>query len=258
MMSDAAPDIGHNDPPSPVLEGLRETYEKELARASELTIAFSRAPESVDDEETAGKVGDFIKQFTAVIKSGKAAHKAEKEPYLTNGRIVDNFFKANLIEPMEKLKTSLVERITVYERAKADEERRIREAAEREAREAAEEAARKAAEAEAAMESEEDVDAALVAAEEAEEAQVAARKAAEDADATNADLSRTRGQRGSVASLRTVMKGELVSREKLDLEALRQHLSEDALEKAIRSFVKVGGKELAGARIYEDQQAVVR
>ncbi len=256
-MSDA-PEIGHNDPPSPVLEGLRENYQTELARAQELTVAFSRSPTVIEDDETAGKVGDFAKQFAAVIKSGEAAHKKEKEPYLTNGRIVDNFFKAQLVEPMRKLKDELMQRLTVYGQAKALEERKVREAAEKEAREAAAEAAKKAAEAEAAMETETEVDDALVAAEKAQAAEEAARRAKEAAEASNAELSRTRGQRGSVVSLTTTMKGELISREALDLEALRQHISEDALEKAIRSFVKAGGTELAGARIYEHTSATGR
>ena len=270
-MSDAAvPQIGDNEPASPVLEKLREDYSKELARAQELTIAFSRAPTEIGDdhsgegvvsaEEVAGKMGDFVQQFTAVIKSAEAAHKKEKEPYLTSGRTVDNFFKVNLIEPMKKLKAALVKRITVYERAKANEEKRIREAAEKEAREAAEEAARKAAEAEAAMETDAEVDDALVKAEEAAAAQEAAAEAAAKASATNAELSRTRGQRGSVASLRTEWKGDLIDRDKLDLEALRQHIPEDALKKAINAFVKAGGRGNlgGGAHIREVDSAVVR
>jgi hypothetical protein len=257
-MSDAVPEIGHNDPPSPVLEKLQSEYEAQLNRAHELTIAFSRSPSVIEDDETAGKVGDFAKQFAAVIKSGKAAHKKEKQPFLDNGRIVDNFFKAQLVEPMEKFRTALMDRLTVYGKAKADEERRAREAAEKAAREEAELAASLAEEAAETMQTDAEVDEALVAAEKAQAAEEAARKAQEATEASNAELSRTRGQRGSVVSLTTTMKGELVSRAALDLEALRQHISEDALEKAIRSFVKAGGTELAGARIYEHTSATGR
>lgn len=46
-------------------------------------------------------------------------------------------------------------------------------------------------------------------------------------------------------------------RDALDLEALRQHLPTDAIEKAIRSFIKAGGRDLRGVRIYERQEARV-
>ena len=49
-----------------------------------------------------------------------------------------------------------------------------------------------------------------------------------------------------------------MNRAEIDLESLRTHLSQDAIEKAIRSFIKSGGRELKGVTIFENQKTVVR
>ena len=148
--------------------------------------------------------------------------------------------------------------LTVYERRKADEARRAREEEERLAREA-ERAAREAAEAAAeAVKSEEDLDAAIIAEEEANRAAQEAQDAARAAEANNAELSRNRGEHGAVASLRTTWTGEIADTHTLDLEVLRPFFSMDALQKAVNGFVRQGGRELKGARIFEQTHSVVR
>jgi hypothetical protein len=82
--------------------------------------------------------------------------------------------------------------------------------------------------------------------------------AARAAVVTAAELSRSRGDYGSVASLRTYWDFADLERAALDLETLRSHLPQDALEKAVRSYVKAGGRELRGVRIFENTQAAVR
>ncbi len=39
---------------------------------------------------------------------------------------------------------------------------------------------------------------------------------------------------------------------------LRSHIHREAVDKAIRSFVKAGGRELAGVRIFENTETGVR
>jgi hypothetical protein len=67
-----------------------------------------------------------------------------------------------------------------------------------------------------------------------------------------ADLSRTRGDYGSVSTLVTHWTFANLDRSKLALEPLRQHIPTDALEQAVRSFIKAGGHELDGVDIIED------
>lgn len=107
-----------------------------------------------------------------------------------------------------------------------------------------------------------------------QEADAAARVAAQTMDAATAtessaaklgrkaaapvkELSRTRGEFGQ-SGLRQSWTFDGYDRAKLDLEALRQHLPDEALQQAIRSFIRAGGRNLRGVSIYEDAKAVVR
>lgn len=88
-------------------------------------------------------------------------------------------------------------------------------------------------------------------------AEDSAAKLAKQAAAPVKDLSRTRGQIGQ-SGLRQSWTFDGYDRAKLDLEALRQHLPDEALQQAIRSFIRAGGRNLRGVSIYEDAKAVVR
>ncbi len=262
-MSETALDergYGDNQAPSdanPIRERLTETHAGMLSRRDELLAASNRVPTTVEDENTARKVGDFIKQLQAAVKNADATRVAEKEPYLDGGRQTDGFFKA-ITEPLAKAKKDIEGRLGIFLRKKADAERRAREEAERKAREEAERAARAAAEAEAAMTDDAAVEEAVVAEQRAKDAADVAAKAQVEAEAKAADLSRTRGDYGSVASLRTFWDFKDLDRNKLALEPLRSHLSVDALEKAVRSYVKAGERKLAGVTIFENTSTTVR
>lgn len=259
-MLDALPAPGHNR--APAIEILRDELELEneplLSRAADLQIAVLRMPFTVDDDEMAGKFADMVKLIGAAIKASEAGRTAKKEPFLEGGRAIDGFYKKRISDPLLKIKASVEERLGVYLCAKADREKRVREEAERVAREAeraAQEAARQAAE---AMQNERDLAAALDAQHRADEAAVASVAASKAAAAKPAEMARTRGET-SLGTLQTWWDFDPVSlsRAELDLEALRQHLPTDALDKAIRSFIKAGGRDLRGVRIYERREARV-
>lgn len=248
------PDTLSNNPPAdanPLRDRLAEESTTLLARRDELLNGAARVPATVEDDETAGKVADFIKLTTACIKSAEALRVGRKEPFLESGRIVDGFFKA-VTDPLDKMKRGIEARLTVWQRFKAEEERRVRQEAERVAREAAEAAAAAARAAELAVQDERLLNAAIEAAARAKQAQADAVVAEKAAAVKPAELSRTRGEVGAVASLRTFWDFTDLERDTLDLETLRQHLPADALEKAVRSFVKAGGRQLRGCRIFEN------
>ena len=73
-----------------------------------------------------------------------------------------------------------------------------------------------------------------------------------------AELSRTRGEVGSVASLKGRWVGDVTDRAALDLEALRHYLPVAALQTALNGFIKAGGRDLRGAVIRLEQTASVR
>lgn len=254
---EAAATLGHNKPPSP-LDELRERLARDaaslIARRDELLAGADRAPAIIGDDDAAGKTGDLIKLLAACHKNAEKLRVDAKEPHLEAGRAVDGWFK-RITDPLAATKAALQKRLDAYLTAKAmaaqralaaeAEAARARARALEEAALAAERAAKASAPAAPILE------AAVV----AEKAAAVAERAAE---AAPSELSKTRGDYGSLAQLRTAWVGEIVDRATLDLEALRQHIPLDALEQAVRAFVRAGGRELAGAKIYEKTTAVVR
>ena len=251
--------LGHNQPENEaqaIREDLEERHRDILKRASDLLDASTRAPDVVDGDN-AGAVGDFIKQITECRKALEGSRVASKEPYLAGGRTVDGFFKA-VTTKLDGAKKMIQGRLTKHLREVEAAERKRREEEARQAREEAERAAKEAAEREAAMQEDTDLDAALDAEKAAEQAKADAAKRAQEAEAKAAELSRVRGDFGSVGSLKTQWVFEVTDRDKLDLETLRPFIPADALDKAGRAFVRSGGRKLAGAAIYQDTVAAVR
>ncbi len=252
--------IGDNLPPN-AAEALRERLAENFApltdRRDELLAAAERAPDAIDNEETAGKITDFIKQLSAAVKATEARRVDEKEPFLASGRTVDGFFKA-IIDPLKTAQSKINSVLTVYQKGIADAERKAREESERLAREEAEAARKRAADAEAAMKTEAGLDDAVEAQKRADAAQAAAVAAKKVAEAKAAELARTRGEQGGLSSLRTTWEFEVVDFDAIPLEELRRHLPREGIEKGVRAFVKAGGRELDGVRIFEHHKSIVR
>lgn len=272
--------MGHNNPPNPI-ELLRDELTRNAAklvqRRDELIAAAGRVPEAIETEEVAGRAGDFIKQLTAAHKATEAARVAAKEPHLEAGRVVDGFFK-QLTDPLTQAKKAIEARLGSFLKKKADEERRKREEAAKLERDRAQreweaaEQARKAAEAlkqadlkpAAAQIVENHIDAAT------EHEQRAVELQREAQTAKVADLSRVRGDYGSVQSLRTTPDFEVLDIHEIPLEAIRPYLPIAAIETAVRGFVKTLDQAtitkaeetqnviLPGVRIFLKHGAVVR
>ena len=254
--------IGHNSPPPDLLlgEALRDRLAEEngqlIARRDELLAAAARIP-AIDSDDVAGRVSDYIKQLTALTKAAESKRTGAKEPYLEGGRNIDGFFRA-ITDPVARAKTAIERRLTDYLRDKEARARREREEQERLARQAAETARREAEAKAQALADEPGLEAAIAAEKAAETASADLVKATQAAAVKPAELSRTRGDYGAVSSLRTQWVFDEIDRASLDLEALRFHIPADGLEKAVRSFIKAGGRELSGTRIFETTAAAVR
>lgn len=255
-----SPGPGHNlpDPLTILRDNLAEKAAALLARRREIEGRLPNVPARIDDDETAGKVADFVRLIAAAHKGAEALRVAEKEPHLAAGRAVDGYVKAELTDPLDRAKRSLEPRLTDWQRRKAEAERAARLEAERLAREEAERAAAAARAAADTLATEADLPAAIAAEESAALAAADADAAAKAAAAKSADLSRTRGDLGAVASLRETWVGEIEDRATLDLNALRPYLPLDALQKAVNAYIRAGGRELRGARIYLSATTVVR
>lgn len=221
------------------------------ARRDEFLANCSAIPAVIDSEELDGRVNDQIAQWTKYLKEVDRWKDDTKAPILSADRLV-MATHAGLVDPIKNIKSQVNERSAVYKRAKEARERAIREEAERQAREAAEAAIRAAAEAEKAAQDAAGLQSAINAEAAARAAKEAAETARLAAEAKAADLTRSRGSYGSVSSLQTFTDFADLDRSTLDLEKLRDHLSHEALEKAVRSFIKTGGRELRGVRIFQN------
>lgn len=244
--------IGDNAPPLPEL--LREETEALTTRRDALLGACDRVPAAIADEVTSGRVADLIKLIIKCRQEAVKDHGVRKAPFLESGRQVDAAYKA-ITEPLDRAKTAVEMKQTVYLREKAAAERRARE---EEARRQAEEAERQRQAAEAAaavLETEEDLDAAVAAEEAARQAAADAAVAEKAAAAKAAEMSRVRGEYGSMSSLTTFTDFKDINRATIDLEALRPYLDMAAIEKAVRTYIKSGARKLAGCTIFENTKA---
>lgn len=248
--------IGHNVPPEndyQVLANRLLEDNEEILKSSENLIDMATIFTDVQSEDEAAKITDYIKSLAVHIKKIEAARVKEKEPFLTRGKYVDQFFK-QFSNKMDSAKKNSNRLLTQYARKKEEEARKEREAEERRLRE---EAARLAQEAE-----EQEQKGKTIASKESFEGAYQSELHAMHIAATKEKEVRKEasvlGESGSSASLRKTWKGELISRNELDLEALRQHLPEEALQKAINSYVLAGNRTLKGARIFEHIETVVR
>jgi len=255
---------------------LREEADRKMREAAE---AETRRLEAERREREAREAAERAERerLAAIEAAAKAKREREEQDRLAK-------------EAAERAKREEAERKARAEREaveKAERDRREAEArAQREAARKAEEEAAEARRAELRRQEAEHKEAAARARrdrEEAERAAIAARKeiraetrneseaveAAERADknadkseerahAKPADLSRVRGEHGSVSSLRRFFAFRNLDRAELDLESLRQHLPIGGLETAVRSFIDAGGTSLRGVEIFEDQSTVTR
>ena len=238
------PTIGHNQPDPFDGESIRarltDEHQKIVVRVEELEASAERMPDVVINEAMASKFTDTGGFVMACRKAAAAARKAEKDSFWEGGKAVDAFFNT-LIARLDKLKAQVQRPLTAYQLEKEAVERRRREA---EAKAAEEEATRLAEEAKG----DDDLDAAVIAEE-------TANKAAKEATAPAADLSRSRGEYGTQSSLRKRWTHTVTHKGSIPLDQLREYFSDDAIDKAIRAFVRSGGRELAGVKIFEEAKS---
>lgn len=240
--------IGHNAPPSDAAilrEQLSTTHAELGKRADELLAGVARVPAAIEDEAMEKRAIEFAKQIGAHEKLCDGTRKTVKAPYQEAVKVVDAFF-GNMVDPLKTGRDSVLRKLTAFQAAKAEKERREREEA---ARIAAEEAAKAAAQ----ITTDADLETAIAKEEKATEAAAATQS-------STADLSRSRGQFGSVASLRTTLKHRVKDADAVPRAYLM--VNEDAIKAAMKAAPKdqAGLPTIAipGVEFYLDRQTVVR
>lgn len=134
--------LGHNNGPDIgeiIAEQMSERYQGEINLLESLLQRSEEMPSEIKDDETAGKVSDYLKRLASQNKSLDAIRKSEKEEWSAKANAVHAFFKKKMDKIVE-VKSRVEEPLNKYLQAKEDEKRRI-------AAEKAEEERRKAEEA---------------------------------------------------------------------------------------------------------------
>lgn len=248
--------IGDNKPPlAEVLADRTAALRKEVddlaAKANAWPKNAAGTLVKVATEEGLEVVADLVKSARSIARRADEMRQAEKAPYLAAGREVDGWFGA-ITARLDRIGSAFQGLADTFTREKAAEERQRREEQARLLREE-EERARAAAEAARRP---------TTAAKHEAKADAAAERAADAeafAAAPVADLvAPTVSSSGVKAAAKTEWVGEIVDLGKVDLEPLRYLLKRDAIEAAIRQFVKNGGRSLGGVRIFEEVRASIR
>ena len=248
-MPDDVKSIGHNSG-GPDLDILRDQlaidYADDIARRDELLAGFDRFKakySKIEDDDVNGNAADFVAQLSRFSREIDAKRVAAKRPHDDAASAVHAFFKKGIIDTIDAAAASVKKVMTDYQVAKA-------EAARRKAREEAEakrlEAERLAAEARKPEEFDQ-----------AEAALNAAQTAERRASAPTSALGRTRGDLGSVSSLRSVWRYRV-----LDITKVPVHLLEvnaDMVQAAMRTKGDDGKPApIEGIEFYEEKTVAVR
>ena len=241
----SAPAIGHNNPPLTIDERLIEDYGR-LAKSIDDVVQRASEIASIDDDDDFKKAGDLVVEIRKFFKSCEEFRKFEIEEPTEIVKTVNNFFKG-LTAALDTRKTILEKAASIYTSAKAEKARLAREAERIEAQKRAD-ALREQSQASSVLS-----EAARNAVEKLDD-----RAAKLGTDVKDADLVRTRSDSGTVATTTSYWHGELSDIQKIDLNLLKKHFTEAEINKAIRSFVRDGGRELAGAIIEERSRAQFR
>jgi hypothetical protein len=300
MSTESLAGIGDNRPPlartiaaeenfaQTVTSFLEDEYRELLQTIPDLLAQARELPVEINDDAEMGTFARLIKRFRDTTARIEAFRVKEAEPYLRGKQAVDSFFFAlaeKCVRRDKKAKPGaadiLAARLDDYNQRKlrAEQERRRQEEEktrrEAEERRRAEEAARQEAEekrlaADRARKAE-TIEQKSAIAQEAEaqattakiEADLAQERAEEARIATlakPADLVRTRVEEGPTVTMGTEPYALIVDASALDKETLWPFISEDAKEKALRSWARTTGfnKQMAGAEIGRRPKSVVR
>ena len=247
--TEQAPGIGHNAPP--IEEILADTRSALLARVEPIAERANGLPKKIASEDDLALVTPVVVDAKALAKEIENARRDDKQPYLDGGRAVDAFFKPHK-DRLDRI-ASVFERLASdFQREKIRQERARAEESERKA---AAEAERLRKEAEAAKKPETQqrkLDAAA-------EADNAADRAAAAASRSGNELGKVTTA-GGTARAQTFWNFAIDNYGEVDLNAIRDFIDREAVEKAIRAKIKIqkGNTDIPGVRVFEDVKASIR
>ncbi|WP_316176528.1 MULTISPECIES: hypothetical protein [unclassified Bradyrhizobium] len=259
LVSEAASDPrlgpGGNNPPNLVqmlAEHLTDTYRLEFEKVVPIADRANDLPEKIETDAQQSAVTAVYLDAKELFDSLDTARKNEKRPY---GETVDNAFKPNRLERLERILKVLRDRSDAYARDKLKKQR-AEQAAEQARLQAEADEKRKAAEIAAEFG---DTDAVIEHAQAVAETQVAAAQLQSETPSV-ADVARVRGDAGGMSTGKGDWKFEIADYSKVDLNALRPFFTPAEIDKAVRKLVKLqkGQTKVDGVRVFEDVATTFR
>jgi hypothetical protein len=257
--------IGDNRGPEPTLKERLEEKHAELfglidaldERANALKEKLPHGKLGkvlVATDDDLGKLSDVVVEARKLTKRLEDQRKAEKEPFLLGGKVVDATFTEGRKDRIDAISDALTLAASAYNRAKADRAREAQRAEEARMRKLEQEAREAAAIAADFGEPE------LVADhnEVAHKASVAAHAVAAPVKA--ADVTRVYSAGGTTATTRTTVKARILDVDKIDLNKLRAWFEDDHIQGALNKYVKTHKKTrpLEGVEFYDEETASFR
>jgi len=244
--------MGHNNPPSEI-EILKERLSEKEAELRK-DMKFENAPETIKDEQHAGKITETIKSIKRFIGKVEDIHKSVKAPHLECGRAVDAW-KKKMEREIELINDSYIKPLTAFLELKAKEERDRQIEAAKIERERAEALALEAqAHADAGINDTADelLDAAV------SSEIMADRMIDKVATATPNQLFKSRSENGATASQSLVWEGEIENISAIDFNKLRKYFTIPEIQKAINAAIRDGVRSLDGVRIGQTTKLNIR
>jgi hypothetical protein len=253
------------DPAIEIIDRLSRDYDDLNLAIADYDAQAAALPLEITTKEEHDRIADLVANIRKTAKRAENARTAEKAPYLQSERAVDGFF-GPIGSALDRIAGELLEEITAYlNRIAAEEARRRREAAAKAAQEAEEarkreaEALRRANDEAAAKDRARAIADAMEHSVVAEAADARAAEETAAAAAKPAERARTRSaSTGALSTLRSVWTHEVTSYDEIPLDRLRPYISTATIDQAIRQFIRNGGRELDGVRIFETAKGTVR
>lgn len=246
-----APPLGHNKPPVQTLpERLKEDHAELVGLVDAIAARANDLPKEIGDDEQLKLVAEVGAVAAAEWANTDNARKREKDPFLNASREVDAFFKP-FLERLERIKKLLAQRAAKYQDDKEAAARRLQEEAARAARAELEERRKAAEEAARAGRTDDAMD-------ELREAE-AAETALREAEAAP-EVETVRTDSGVTVAGRKEWAFEIADYDAIPLSKLKPYLDREAVEKAIRSYLKFakGDAKLEGVRFFQKSAAQFR
>lgn len=240
-------------PPLITLDQLKVDFAHVEKGVVDLLTECAEVPSVAEDEEDLTIITGFGVRLVKAAKRCEEIRTEENRQYLDATNLLLAYFKHDLAARLLTKKADLEKIATAFQRKKAAREQKLRDEQAAEARRLADEAAAKVTEAVKTG----DVQAATTAVKQADSLTAFANKAAAAAAAPTATLAKVTTDAGTSSLVDNWTFDEL-DVNTIDLETLRPFIPQTAIEQALRAFIKVGRREIKGARIFNDNKSRFR